>query len=300
MPEAVKYSDNFTIVSQNLGYSSAPKSIRPCAGGCIHDSNVWEYPDGQRFFIKFTESRAGKAMLQTEFFALEQITSTQTVRCPVPILSLEIPNEGFILVLEYLDLHRLDDHSGARLGVALAELHQCSAQTYGFACDNYIGSSLQINPSSDNWAEFFWKNRIYPQLELAQRKGVEFGGMHLIERAVRTLLASHHPTPSLLHGDLWGGNAAALADGTPVVFDPASYYGDRETDLAFTEVFGGFPPVFYHAYSENAAVDSGYLNRKAVYNLYHYLNHFNLFGSGYLGSCQQIIHTLLKSHGPRS
>ncbi|HEY9201212.1 MAG TPA: fructosamine kinase family protein, partial [Gammaproteobacteria bacterium] len=97
------------------------------------------------------------------------------------------------------------------------------------------------------------------------------------------LFSDYQPQPSMLHGDLWGGNAAALADGTPVIFDPAFYYGDRETDIAMTTLFGGFSPAFYDAYNESWPLDAGYPSRKHLYNLYHLLNHLNLFGSGYLG-----------------
>jgi len=294
MSKAVKYSDNFTIVSQNLGYSGAPKSIQRCSGGCIHDSNVWTFPNGERFFVKFSNKALGPSMLTAEFRALELIANSHTVRCPKPIFADTVPNEGFVLVMEYLELQQLDSKSGERLGHHLALLHKSGHCCYGFESDNFIGATPQVNTPCNDWAAFFWENRILFQIELARKNHYRvLDSLSDLEFAVKHLLKDQLLNPSLLHGDLWGGNAAALPDGTPVVFDPASYYGAPETDLTFTEVFGGFPQSFYHAYQDISALNPGYSERKIVYNLYHYLNHLNLFGSSYLGTCDQIIKHLL-------
>src|SRR5439155_724376 len=136
---------------------------------------------------------------------------------------------------------------------------------------------------SPSWSDFWREARLEPQLELARKNGM---GKSLLRKgeqlaeAVPGLLTDHTPIASLLHGDLWSGNAGFLADGTPVLFDPAVYWGDREADLAMTELFGGFPQAFYSAYAGAAPLDPGYAVRKALYNLYHVLNHANLYGVG--------------------
>src|SRR5690606_35301987 len=157
-----------------------------------------------------------------------------------------------------------------------------------------IGYTAQQNTPDDCWADFWVKCRLVPQLELAQKQGYEFAKNEIIS-AVVELLKGHQPLPSLLHGDLWGGNKGFLADGTPVVFDPACYYGDRETDIAFTGLFGGFSAEFYAAYMNEWPLPAGFNSRQGVYNLYHLLNHLNLFGSGYLGSCRREIECIVSS-----
>ena len=171
------------------------------------------------------------------------------------------------LRLEHLDLQRGDY---AVLGRMLASLHRQTGTRFGWSRDNYIGLSPQQNGWMDDWAGFWRERRLRPQFERAGLKCEFF----------EHLLKGHRPQPSLLHGDLWSGNAGFVAEG-PVVFDPAVYYGDRETDLAMTELFGGFPREFYEAYNTAYPVDPGYEKRKHLYNLYHLLNHLNLFGGGY-------------------
>jgi fructosamine-3-kinase len=171
--------------------------------------------------------------------------------------------------LEHLDLQRSGDWEA--MGRMLAKLHRATGSRFGWHRDNYIGLSPQQNGWCDEWAEFFWERRIRPQ---ADRAGLQ------VKRG--RLLENHKPQPSLLHGDLWSGNAGFTAQG-PVIFDPAVYYGDREADLAMTELFGGFPAEFYEAYDREWPLDAGYERRKHLYNLYHLLNHLNLFGGGYLG-----------------
>jgi len=185
------------------------------------------------------------------------------------------------IVLEYLELSAGGDF--AALGGALASLHRNSGPRFGWPRDNYIGLGLQENGWCDDWAEFFRERRIKPQLERA--------GLRVKLDALDRILDGHSPRPSLLHGDLWSGNAGFTREG-PVVFDPAVYYGDREADLAMTELFGGFPPEFYRAYSEALPLEPGYERRKHLYNLYHLLNHLNLFGGGYLAQVKSTLRLL--------
>ena len=188
------------------------------------------------------------------------------------------------IVLEQLDLKRSGDW--AAMGRMLAKLHRQHGERFGWHRDNFIGRSPQMNGWRDDWPTFFRECRIEPQLEMARKNGFAIN-LHGVER----MLENHHPKPSLLHGDLWAGNAGFIEDG-PVLFDPAVYYGDREADLAMTELFGGFPAEFYAAYNEAYPLDAGYEKRKHLYNLYHLLNHLNIFGGGYLGQVEATLRLL--------
>ena len=186
--------------------------------------------------------------------------------------------KAFVL-LERLDLQRGGDY--AELARMLAKLHRQTGPRFGWARDNYIGLAPQINAWRDSWAEFFLECRLRPQ---ASKAGIALPAIRLLD--------NHNPAPALLHGDLWNGNVGFTKEG-PVVFDPAVYYGDREADLAMTELFGGFPREFYDAYGRAYALDAGYEKRKHVYNLYHLLNHLNLFGATYQAQTEAAL-TLLQ------
>jgi fructosamine-3-kinase len=187
------------------------------------------------------------------------------------------------LLMEYLDLSGPTDF--AALGRALAEAHRKPGPRFGWHRDNYIGTTPQRNAWADDWKEFWTERRLRPQIELAKKNGFALSIPPL------DLLDEHRPQPSLLHGDLWSGNAGFTAMG-PVVFDPAVSYGDRETDLAMTELFGGFAREFYRAYEQTFPLDAGYARRKPLYNLYHLLNHLNLFGGGYLAQVETALRLL--------
>jgi fructosamine-3-kinase len=204
------------------------------------------------------------------------------IRVP-QVLDAGVKDGKAFILLERLDLRRSGDY--AALGRMLASLHRQTGPRFGWARDNYIGLAPQQNGWCDDWAQFWREKRMQPQLDWARSKG-----FHL-EIPELTLLKSHQPKPSLLHGDLWSGNAGFTAEG-PVVFDPAVYYGDRETDLAMTELFGGFPAEFYRAYNEVFPLPPGYEKRKQLYNLYHLLNHLNIFGGGYLAQVKATLRLL--------
>jgi fructosamine-3-kinase len=247
---------------------------------------------GARYFVKVSDA-ARAPMLAAEADGLRELGSAGAIRVPSPVRT-DVDGAVAFLVLEWLDL----DAGGrdAALGSALARLHRASAPRFGWHRDNAIGATPQDNAWTDDWATFFRDRRIAPQLALAMRSGhagkLARAGDRLLA-AIPSLLAGHTPVPSLLHGDLWSGNAARLASGAPVIFDPAVYYGDREADLAMTELFGGFGADFYAAYREAWPLDAGYATRCTLYNLYHVLNHFNLFGGGYLGQAETMIGQLL-------
>jgi protein-ribulosamine 3-kinase len=204
------------------------------------------------------------------------------IRVP-QVLDRGIRNGKAFILLEHLDLRGGGDF--AELGRMLAKLHRQTGPRFGWARDNYIGLGLQANGWCDDWAEFWLARRLQPQFSLARNQGYDFAMPSM------RLLEDHKPQPSLLHGDLWSGNAGFTAEG-PVVFDPAVYYGDRETDLAMTELFGGFPKEFYQAYDRVFPLAPGYEHRKHLYNLYHLLNHLNIFGGGYLSQVKATLRLL--------
>ena len=249
-------------------------------------------------FVK-TLDEAALPRLVAEVAGLAALRAADAIRTPA-VVECGVHGGQARLVLEYLNLRPLDRTSGAALGQALAKLHGHVAPRYGWEHDNYIGATPQVNDWHDVWPKFFAQRRLAPQLALARQNGMErtlvARGEGLLDR-LPALFLEYRPAPSLLHGDLWGGNAGALSDGTPVIFDPACYYGDRETDIAMAELFGGFPDTFYAAYRAAWPLDPGYETRKTLYNLYHILNHFNLFGGAYLGQARRMIERLRSELG---
>ncbi len=267
----------------------------PVGGGCIN--TAWCIENGAtRYFVK-TNSAAKLHMFEAEASGLAALAASHTLHVPRPLTSGVAGNEAF-LVLEWLDL---DGHgSAAQLGQQLAALHRTTAPRFGFASDNTIGDTPQHNTWTDNWIDFWRDQRLGFQLELAARNG--FGGSlqsqgERLMGKLDGLFDSYQPQPSLLHGDLWSGNYGYTQAGEPVIFDPAAYYGDREADLAMTELFSGFPADFYAAYREAWPLDAGYAVRKNLYNLYHILNHANLFGGSYARQAEGMMEKLLAELG---
>ncbi|HTY98347.1 MAG TPA: fructosamine kinase family protein [Rhodocyclaceae bacterium] len=245
-------------------------------------------------FIK-TGPAAALPRFEAEVAGLAALRAAGAVRVP-EVVSCGLAGGEAQLVLERLELAALDRAGGAALGRGLAELHRTNGPRFGWPHDNFIGDTPQENAWRDNWALFYAEHRLRPQLRLGAGNGLPRELLAQGEKLAEKLSAffiDSQPVPSLLHGDLWSGNASALPDGTPVIFDPACYYGDREADLAMTELFGGFPESFYAAYRESWPLAEGFEARKTLYNLYHVLNHFNLFGGGYLGQAKRMIRWLL-------
>ncbi len=266
---------------------------RPVGGGCINQATMIE-GDGQRWFVKLNDA-ARIDMFAAEFAGLEEIRRSNAVRVPAPLCYGVAGGQGY-LVQEYLDLSGTGGAAADEsLGRGLAAMHRRTQAVYGWHTDNTIGSTPQHNREDSDWVRFWAGRRLGFQLELAAANGwggLRDDGERLLE-ALPTLLPARPPA-SLLHGDLWSGNHAFLRDNTPVIFDPAVYYGDRETDLAMTELFGGFSARFHAAYREAWPLDPGYEIRKTAYNLYHVLNHLNLFGRSYLGQAERMIASLLR------
>jgi fructosamine-3-kinase len=234
-------------------------------------------------------------MFEAEATGLAEIAATATIRVPAP-LCWGANREAAWLVLEYIEFGEAATHSMARLGEQLAALHRVAANKFGWVADNTIGATPQINTQNRDWVGFWRECRLGHQLALAAQNGAPKPLLDKGERLAHglgALFKNCTVKPTLLHGDLWGGNAGFDRAGVPVVFDPAVYYGHREADLAMTELFGGFSANFYAAYRDAFALDAGYDVRKQLYNLYHVLNHFNLFGGGYARQAETLIDRLL-------
>lgn len=238
-------------------------------------------------------------MFEAEAAGLAELAASQTVRVPEVVCWGSTADQAY-LVLEYLPLGGAERQAMEILGRQLALLHRQPQPYFGWRRDNTIGSTPQPNGRCEDWIQFWCERRLGFQRELAARNGYG-GALQRQSEALLTrlagLFAGYLPIPPLLHGDLWGGNVGYTIEGQPVIFDPAVYYGDRETDLAMTELFGGFSARFYAAYNEIWPLDVGYRQRRVLYNLYHVLNHLNLFGGGYRTQAEQMIDQLLAELG---
>ncbi len=279
-------------IAEATGTPFAVGATRAAGGGSIH--SAWVLADGgRRYFVKLNETGA-LPMFAAEAEGLAALDAAGAVRVPAVVASGLAPGYAY-LVLEHLEMGALDRASGAALGRALAALHRHTGPHFGWQRDNFIGATPQENRPTAGWGAFYSRQRLLPQLRLARANGMERKlveqGENLAEKTA-AFFVDGDPAASLLHGDLWSGNAARLADGTPTVFDPAVHYGDREADVAMAELFGGFPESFYAAYREAWPLSPQFETRKVLYNLYHVLNHYNMFGAGYLNQARRMIERL--------
>lgn len=265
--------------------------VRDLPGGDINRAALIK-GGSSHWFLKYHPS-APDGMFKAEADALMEIAESGCIRVPSPIA--HGCHEGISwLVLEYLEL--TPDGPASLLGEQLAALHGVTHKFHGWTRDNYIGSTTQQNTQQLDWGLFWRDQRLKPQLEMAHSAGhrgqLQRCGEQLLEN-ISQLMDGHQPVASLLHGDLWAGNKAWLPAGQPVIFDPACYFGDRETDIAMTELFGGFGEDFYSAYQAHLPLSDSYRMRRDLYNLYHILNHLNLFGTAYLSRAENMISALL-------
>ena len=263
--------------------TSAGANPRPVRGGDINAA--WRLEtDGGALFVK-TGPAAAYDMFDAEADGLAELGGVGVVRVPDVVAVGTTKRDAFI-AMEWLDLEGKSARAEQQLGAQLAALHRHVERRFGWYRDNTIGLTPQLNSWCADWVDFFRRERLDYQLELAARNGhsaeLQSLGRRLSD-GLGALFVDYEPQPSLLHGDLWGGNWA-VADGGPVLIDPAVYYGDRESDLAMTQLFGGFGVAFYRAYEDAWPLETGSGARLTLYQLYHLLNHLNLFGSSYLGS----------------
>ena len=274
-------------IRRATGRPFSVKRQQMVGGGSINAAYLLADED-RRFFVKTNRHGRG-AMFEAEAQGLLALASSRALRVPEAICWGDDGSQSYI-VLEYLDMAGAANQS--LLGEQLAAMHRVHQSRFGWDRDNTIGSTPQINDWQTDWLVFWREQRLGFQLQLAAQNG--YGGelQALGEQllvAMPALFTRRKVPASMLHGDLWGGNVAGLKDGSPVIFDPAFYYGDREADIAMTYVFGGFNENFYAAYRNAYPLDEGFAVRKTFYNLYHIINHLNMFGGGYHG---QAIHML--------
>lgn len=280
-------------LTKALGREVVASSEHRVSGGSINQCSGFETASGP-IFVKHGGADC-LPVFEAEAAGLAELARAKALRIP-NVLTVSIEGETAFLVLEWIDLLPARPRSEQLLGERLALQHRVTRDQFGWDRDNTIGSTPQSNRPCAQWIEFFREQRLLPQLEMAKQNGaareVIDRGQQLCER-LHVFFDNYHPVPSLLHGDLWGGNWGADGNGEPVLFDPSVYFGDREADIAMTRLFGGFGAAFYAAYQSAWPLEAGAEARVTLYNLYHVLNHFNLFGSGYLRQAQGMIQRLL-------
>ena len=279
-------------VSAALGEPLDLTAAGAVGGGCINETRLFQAGVGRTFFVKSNRPDLA-VMFEREAEGLTALAAVGAIRIPRPIAWGSSASASF-LVLEHVRTGSKAADFSANFGRRFAELHRGSRTDHcGFPHDNFIGSTPQPNPRTSNWVEFWRDHRLGFQLELARSRGradarmIELGD-RLIDR-LDDLIGSSDDPPCLLHGDLWGGNYLVDEEGEPVLIDPATYHGHREADLAMTRLFGGFDARFYAAYEEIWPLADGHEERLEIYELYHQLNHLNLFGSGYRSGCMAIL-----------
>ncbi len=260
--------------------------IKSVSGGCISGTYLVSVSKGDKYFVK--TGNFGSFIKEAN--GLKEISHSKTISTP----HIYYVDKEF-LILDFINEGVKCKDFFFKFGQQLANMHKHMSDKFGFYEDNYIGASHQINDKTDSWCDFFFNNRLLFQYKLAEKNGYANKelqkGIIKIEKKISVLL-SHNVAPSLLHGDLWNGNYLVRNDGNPMLIDPAVYYGDRETDIAMTLLFGGFPDDFYIAYNQTFPLDENYKSRINLYNLYHLLNHLNLFGNSYLYQCIGIMNEL--------
>ncbi|MBK8660856.1 MAG: fructosamine kinase family protein [Ignavibacteriales bacterium] len=266
------------------------KSSRDVSGGCIASNSVLTGQSGRKYFVKQYPGDQGESKAKAEVTGLTELMRQKIIRIPVIIGTAKN-----VVALEFVEKGRASAGFYESFGRSLAQLHRCSSKAgFGFTENNFIGDSLQINlPRSRNWREFYVLNRLMPQYKLMEKNGFTDSALNrLFEKMLSNLykiIDDSAVFPSLLHGDLWAGNYFASTTGEAVIFDPAVYYGDRETDLAMTRLFGGFDEKFYLSYKNEFPLEYGSDERVRLYQLYHLMNHLNLFGSSYYREVIEII-----------
>lgn len=289
-PELLRAVEQAIAASEGAGFSV--RRIEPVGGGCI--SRNFRIEDGRlRYFLKL--GRKAQDMFAAEADGLAALARCAALAVP-QVVACGAAGEQAFLALEWLDLEAHGDEG--LLGEAVAAMHRIAFPRSGWHCDNFIGSTPQDNAWDDDWPRFYTERRLLPQLRLAAVRGAPELARQAepVLAGLSGLFVGHVPVPGLLHGDLWAGNKGFVG-GRPALFDPAVYAGDRETDLALAELFGGFSGRFHAAYRAAHPLDTGYQARRPLYQLYHVLNHYNIFGGGYAGQASRLIADLKRQIG---
>lgn len=258
----------------------------PVGGGCI-SSSFQVFLEDTKYFVK--TNPFSKDCFIKEKEGLEELRKSNSIRVPIVFLA-----DEDLLVLEWLETRKASSLDQLNLGREVAHLHQFQQQEYGFISDNYIGSSPQLNIKGSDWAKWFLEKRILFQVKLAQDQGVSTLELEKMVDRLGQKISSILPKDSkasLIHGDLWSGNYLIDENGKPCLFDPACYYGDREAEFGIITLFGGFSSSFFEGYDQVLPLEKDYKSRLGVYQLYHLLNHHNLFGGGYLSQAMSVLKT---------
>lgn len=264
---------------------------QPVGGGCISNALKIKSQNGDIYFLK-TNSVADNDMFVKEAHGIKELQKSKAIKVP-NVLSYD--NE--YLLIGFITSGKKQKDFSEDFGRKFALLHKFTNETYGFYEDNYIGSNPQPNFASEteinDWTKFYFNKRIRFQLQLAEKIGNATNelreGISRLENKIEEIVKDNGEKPSLLHGDLWGGNYMVSENGYACLIDPAVYYGNREADLAMTKLFGGFDSIFYESYNEAFPLPDGYEYRENIYKLYHILNHLNLFGGGYYSQAMNLI-----------
>ncbi len=278
------------ICGDGIGITSRSRAL----GGDINDAYVLFLSDGSKLFIK-QNRRDNVDFFRAEALGLSSIEKTDTIKVP-KIKAIGTEGSEAFLVMECIDVKGAAKGWSERFGANLAKLHSAPAEEFtsggrfGFLKDNYIGAGYQENGVCDTWIEFFRSKRLLPQIKRAE-KYFDKNDLASFDKLLEKLdfLLVEPDSPSLLHGDLWSGNYMIGNDGEAWLIDPATYVGHAEADLAMTELFGGFDRHFYEGYKAVRPLQDGYEDRRDLYNLYHILNHLNLFGIMYLSGVKRTL-----------
>jgi len=277
-------------LSNKLGEQYKIINQVPLTGGDIN--RAYKIDNGKTSYFVKVNDKTHIAHFGCEVYSLEKIQEVKELNTP-NVVTYGVANDCSYLVLDYIPFDVKASSDWYHLGEKLAYMHNNSEHgQFGWEHDNYIGHTQQTNPWSSNWKTFFSEQRIGWQLQLLHEKGIHIGDIDHLVKECHDGLNHHTPKPRLVHGDLWSGNLA-FVDNAPLVYDPACYYGDREVDLAMTELFGCLPANFYKGYQSVNPIDSGYDKRKNIYNFYHVLNHANLFGGIYIEQSQALIKRII-------
>ncbi len=283
-------------ITEAVGEPFVVRQRMKVSGGSI--CSTFKVDDGSTAYLVKLNRADAKWAFETERDGLDLLRAVGAeVRIP-GVVSVGSAQDRSWMVLEFVAMRPATDESAGKLGAAMAQIHRSVGTSYGWERDNAIGSSLQVNKEGTNWARFFRDQRLAVQLEMATRNSLDIALLRkgeLVLDECERLLGNHQPQPSLLHGDLWSGNQAVDSEGRAVLFDPAVYYGDRECDLAMTRLFGGIPDNFLRAYHDSYPIDHGFERRMHLYNLYHLLNHANMFGGGYIRQAEKTMDRILMS-----
>lgn len=282
-----------SLLTESTGEKIEIKPGVPISGGCINSAMTIYTNVGDTFFLKYNINESPK-MFEAEAKGLIELAKPGVILIPKVIAYSENNSKDIpFILMEYLPSTAKSKQYYEEFGRQFAELHKFTQDRFGFDEDNFIGSTPQKNDWMDNWVDFYREKRLGFQIQLAKDNNYWNNELDTLWDSVSSqldgLIGKTNEAASLLHGDLWSGNYIVGPNGEPCIIDPAVYYGHREADLAMTELFGGFHPNFYASYNETYPLEPGYKERSKLYQLYHLINHLNLFGTGYLGQVQSIL-----------